>query len=361
MSFLHGLFALLLYPLPYLLTLVIVVFVHEFGHYMAMRSFGVRVARFSVGVGRALFSFRLPFSRTEFRLCWIPFFGYLLACPVGDDGPARGRSYYDLLSPQRRLLVVMAGPVASLVFSALVLGGVYWRSGDMIGEPKVIALVPGGAAEDAGIHVGDRIVRVGLERIGELRDFSTAVMTGGAVPTVVGLVGPSGDFREVVLRPRYVSNPAFGGLRTPMAGVVGGPVRVVHYGILDALAHGFEMTARYMDLSILVVRESLSGALPSASTQGPLGATRSYHDAAQTGDPDRIFEMLAFASMSLGLINLFPLLPADGGMAMFLIVEWSARRPVSARVRDLTTRFGLAIVCVSVLVSVFIDLSSLAG
>lgn len=339
---------------------MIVVFFHELGHFLCLRACGAKVSTFSVGVWKTLFSWRGRRSGTVYRVGLIPFAGYVMPAESKNEGLhlLRGQLFADM-PVWKRFLCVLAGPFASFLLCFCILSANYYVSGDRIGPPQITGILPGGSTDQAGMHVGDTFVYIGARHVYNTRDVMEAMVTGGVSPVVVRYVDGHGVERETVIHPRSMHNASMGGLITPMMGISMGPMDVRSYSLLGAMGHGAEMTYDYACLSASMFKSVLTGGLPLRVSEGPVGTAKEFHSAVVGGNFAKLASLVAIFSMSLGLMNIVPLLPLDGGRLFFLILEKAGSRPVSPAVEDYMTRFGLAVVCLSFCVSVAIDLGVL--
>ncbi len=180
----------LLYTIPFLAVLTLVVTVHELGHFLVGRMFGVAVKRFSVGFGRALLS-RYDKSGTEWRLGWIPVGGYVMwaeednvaSVPDEEDlaqlrerilakeGPAGLERYFHFKPLWQRALVTVAGPAANFVLAILIFSVWAFAFGDVRIAPRIGNVLPASAAMQAGFQVGDVVVRADGQAINSYEDM----------------------------------------------------------------------------------------------------------------------------------------------------------------------------------------------
>lgn len=190
--------------LAFAVTLGILIVVHEYGHYLAARLFGVKVLSFSIGFGRKLFSYRRKNDpdATEWSLSAIPLGGYvrMLQENGSDDAPiseADKPKSFDLKPAWQRLIIVLAGPAANLLFAVLAYSTLY-LSGITVPEPIVGEAIPETPAFTAGIREGDRFESIGGQKILTFNDIRTELVrhAGGTVTALVTSEG--GSEREVV-------------------------------------------------------------------------------------------------------------------------------------------------------------------
>jgi regulator of sigma E protease len=170
MSFLHTVVA-------FIVALGVLIVVHEYGHYLVARLCGVKVLRFSVGFGRALFVKRVGLDRTEWVIAAIPFGGYvkMLDEREGPVPPAEAPRAFNRQSVWRRSLIVVAGPLFNFVFAVLVYAGLFMY-GLPEARPVIAAPPPGSAAAAAGLKAGDTVRSVDGEPIATWQELRWRVL-----------------------------------------------------------------------------------------------------------------------------------------------------------------------------------------
>ena len=352
--------------------LAIVVFVHEFGHFLVARWCGVRVTDFSIGFGPEIAGFT-DRKGTRWKLSWVPLGGYVKF--LGDDNAASvpDRAALAGLSEEerrhsfvhkplhQRALVVVAGPVANFILAVAVFSIMFATVGRTMTTPKVGQVVPGGAAEAAGFQVGDVVLSIDGAAIETFPDMQRIVSTHAGRPLT--FVIRRGD-RDVTLtatpEQREVKGP-FGRMhRLGVLGITrqnepGDTPRVKRYDPAAAVALAckqvyfiVEQTFGYLG-RLLVGRESLD------QLSGPVGIAQVTSRAASMG-PTYWIEILCWISLSIGLLNLFPIPMLDGGHLLYYAIEAVRGRPMSERAQELGFRVGLAIVLMLMVFATWNDL-----
>lgn len=177
----------LYYVVPFIVLLGILVFVHEFGHFLIARLCGVRVTDFSIGFGKELWSFTDK-HQTKWKLCLVPLGGYCQF--LGDaDGASAGEDTDTLASlseddkkhafafqnPWKKLAIVLGGPGFNYLFAIVVFALMFALLGKFTFPPVVGEVLPDGAAFEAGIKQGDRIMEINGHKIKTFGDISTEI------------------------------------------------------------------------------------------------------------------------------------------------------------------------------------------
>lgn len=359
-------FAALFYLLSFVVALSIIVFVHEFGHFIVGRWCGVKAEVFAVGFGRELFGLTDK-KGTRWKFCLWPLGGY-----VRFEGDANAASKPDFAagtsqSPtsfhgqplHERAAIVLAGPLANFLLAIVI----FWSSFAFIGEPYFEPIVDdvraGSAAEKAGIRPGDRIVSVAGEEMTSFEDIRRAVWlhAGDELEIVLRRNGADVTMRVV---PDTVEEPdSFGGkMKLGVLGVVnnvqsGEPLNRT-YSPAAALSRSLEQTQYVVVTTFKFLGKIVLGDQSLRQIGGPGSIAKGAGDAAKGG-------VLTFAlflgllSVSIGLINLFPVPMLDGGHLVFYAIEAVRGKPLGPGAQEWGYRIGLSFVAMLMLVGLFND------
>ena len=354
--------------LAFLLVLGPLVFVHEFGHYIAGRWFGVKADAFSIGFGREVFGWTDK-RGTRWKVAWLPLGGYVkfagdmnaasqpdpewLALP-----PAERARTFQAKSLWQRAIIVAAGPIINLLLAVLILAGFAYIGGDRVTPPVAGQVVAGSAAASAGIRPGDRIVGMEgrtFERFDDLvlyvsmRPGETARMEieRGGVRSAMPIT--FGERREV---------DRFGNAyRVGMLGVRSGDQVIVPVSLVEAPVIGVRKTAAIIGMMADTLGQIVTGRRSMQELGGPLKIAQVSGGALSLGWPEFI-SLVALISINLGFINLLPIPMLDGGHLLFYAIEGVRRRPVSAAAQEWAFRGGLAAILALMLVVTINDLGS---
>ncbi|MDR3507264.1 MAG: M50 family metallopeptidase [Caulobacteraceae bacterium] len=370
----------LTHVLPFLFVLTLVVVVHEMGHFLAARACGVAVERFSIGFGRALLSWR-DRSGVEWRVGWIPLGGYVKfagdenAASVPDpedlellrqdilthEGPAALKRYFHFKPLWQRAIVVAAGPVANFVLSVVLFASLAFAFGAITLPARVAGISPHSAAEAAGFHEGDLIVRAAGQRIESFFDLQQIIQVRAGAP-IKFQVNRQGQLIDLVATPRRQQRPdGMGGSET--VGVVGiAPTRdrsqitIKHFGPVAAVREGVVQTWRVLDTTVFYLGRLIRGQESADQLGGPLRIAEASHAVAKmgaqgahssqdyiVGSITALLGLAAVISVSIGFMNLLPVPVLDGGHLVFYAYEAIARRPVAPAVQAVSYRVGLAL------------------
>lgn len=332
--------------LAFVVVLGVLIFFHELGHYLAARWRGVHVEAFSIGFGRAIARWT-DRRGTEWRLSWIPLGGYvklhgqnpLEDVPEAERVPQRpGETFHD--KPVRdRAIVVAAGPVANFLLAILLFAGLYATYGQPRGMTSVGAVAAGSPAERAGILPGDEIVALDGERVLRFDQVQRHIQPRAGQPVEVRL---SREGREVTLSVTPAPRPGSEAAPVGILGIQGGQARFERLDPFTALWAGTVQTAEMSWLTLKGIGEMLVGERSAKELGGPIRIAEVSGEAASLGAVPLV-NLMALLSISLALLNLFPIPLLDGGHLAFYAAEAIRGRPLPARATEYAFRAGFAV------------------
>ena len=337
------------------LAVSFLIVVHEAGHYLAARRFGMGVERFSIGFGPVLFALRR--GETEFAVSALPLGGYVKIAGMA-PGEAKQSADPKLFANQaawRRFLVILAGPAMNYAAAILVAWALLATLGLHAPDPtpRVGDLVRGMPAEAAGLRPGDLITSVAGRPVATWGDLVRELQRHPGEQITLELVR-SGGGRSEALSVRITPRNDGGVGRVG----VGQPYVVVRKGPLEALVQGFQRTNAIAALQLRAFGSLFS---KKQSVEGPVGIARELVRGARTG-AEPFFNNVWIISVVLAILNLLPFPALDGGRLVFLGYEIVSRRRVNERVEHVFHMIGFFILLGLILaVTVFGDLPRLLG
>jgi regulator of sigma E protease len=354
------------YALPFLVALMVIVFVHEYGHYKVARLCGVNIEAFSIGFGKEITGWYDKHG-TRWKLCWIPLGGY-----VKFEGDANAASKPDAAQAEaartpgnfhgkpvwQRAAVVVAGPLANFVLAILIFAAAFALVGVPVTEPRIDEILSGSAAEKAGLRPGDVFVSVDGSDIETFSDLQQAIFTRpGEAVTVV--VNRGGEIITMTVVPDLREEPDnFGGkMRIGLLGVKHNPdadQKFERYGPLKSLEKGTERTWFIVNTTFRYLGKLIRGNEKADQLGGPIAMAKAAGDAASIGIFSFI-SVIAFLSVSIGLINLFPIPMLDGGHLVYYGIEAVRGKPLGPDAQEWGYRIGLSLVVMLMLVGTWND------
>ena len=352
---------------PFLFTLTIIVFFHELGHFLVARWCGIRVLVFSMGFGPELAGFNDRHG-TRWKLSLIPLGGYVKF--FGDDNEAsvpdpvvlaamseedRGRSFFGQ-SVGRRAAVVVAGPLTNFILAIVIFAGVFMMFGKPTAVPRVASVEPNSAAAAAGFQPGDLVTAIDGRKIDNFVDMQRIVgFSGGHALTIV--VDRGGVPVTLTATPEIKNNRGVLGVTRSNQP---GDVKVESVAPLDAVKLGVEKTWFIVDTTLSYIGDVFVGRQSADQIGGPIGIARISGQVAELGW-GALFDFVGVISVSIGLLNLFPVPLLDGGHLLFYFIEAVRGRPLSERAQEVGFRIGLAIVVMLMIFATVNDILHLRG
>lgn len=365
---------ILIYISAFLLVLTVVVFFHELGHFLVARFCGVRVETFAIGFGRELAGWNDRYG-TRWKIGWLPLGGYVKFW--GDESAASTPNEAQLNQMSeadrrvsfhhkpvgKRFAVVAAGPIANFILGILIFAALFLIMGRTTIPARVDQVQPGSAAEQAGFMQGDVVLAINGAAIESFADLQRRVMLSAGESLEV-LVEREDQQLTLTVVPRVDQfTDAFGNVqRRGLIGLVraNNPedqvVEVVGPG--RALLLGVQETWFIVDQTFVYIGRMITGKEGAEQLGGPLRIAQMSGQVAQVSIT-ALVHLMAVLSVSIGLLNLFPVPMLDGGHLVFYAIEAVWRRPLNARVMDFSYRIGFAAITTLILFATWNDLVNL--
>ena len=376
-SSVHNLgFGLVGYLVPFLFVLTIVVFFHELGHFLIARLCGIRVLVFSLGFGPELLGFTDRVG-TRWKLSAVPLGGYVKF--FGDENAASAPDLdaLDRMPEEERRLtfpaqpvaaraaVVAAGPIANFILAIIIFAGIFIIYGKQSTSARVDSIQPGSAAETAGFVPGDLVLSIDGRRVDSFADMQRIISTSAGQKLQV-LVDRGGA--RVALQ----ATPALKEMKDNFGnahriGVLGitrsmapGDLKTERAPPLAALRLGVEETWFVIERTLSYIGGVIVGREATDQLGGPIRIAQVSGQVAAAGFV-ALLHLAAVLSVSIGLLNLFPVPLLDGGHLLFYGVEAVRGKPLSERAQELGFRIGFAIVVMLMIFATFNDILHLAS
>lgn len=353
----------------FLLVLGPLVILHELGHYLVGRLFGVRADVFSIGFGRELAGWNDK-RGTRWRLAAIPMGGYVQfagdmdassrpdpALAEADSAALKGT--FPGAPLWQRALIVLAGPLTNLLVAVAIFAAFNMAYGVAVSPPVVGGFSPGSAAQAAGIKEGDRITALDGDRIDSFMEISERVALYPGKTVAVALVR---DGQALVIPVRLgtdVQTDQFGNeMRRGLLGIRSTEVSFEPVGPVKAVAVGFEQSVGVVATMTSGLRQIVIGERSVKELGGPLKIAKYSGEQLSLGWLN-FASFAALISINLAFINLLPIPTLDGGHLAIYAAEAVRRKPLGARSQEWAFRTGLAFVLALMVFVTVNDLASL--
>ncbi|WP_022679009.1 RIP metalloprotease RseP [Sandarakinorhabdus limnophila] len=336
----------------FIAMIAVLVVVHEGGHYLAGRLFGAKIEAFGVGFGRELLGWT-DRRGVRWKINAIPLGGYVKF--VGDMNEASQvdpailslpekdrRGLFAFLPLWQRAVIVAAGPAINFLFAILILAGFNLALGHQASPPVVERVMPGSAAERAGVAVGDRILSVDGKAVERFEDITAEIVTGTG-NRVELLVQRGTAQRRIVVTPNMVeTKDRFGNVsRHPRLGILRPAEVVQQVGVPDALRLAVIDTWSITQTIGRTLRQVVVGERAITEMGGPVKTAQIAGQQASLGLLSAV-AFMAFFSINLGFINLLPIPMLDGGHLLLYGIEAVRRQPMAEKVQQWAFMSGFA-------------------
>jgi regulator of sigma E protease len=345
--------------LAFLFVLTVVVFIHELGHFLVARWCGVKIQAFSIGFGKEIFGFNDRHG-TRWKFSWIPLGGYVKF--VDDENAASVPSsdtLRDMSADERsgafhskplwqRAAVVAAGPMANFLLAIVIFACMYAAFGQVKMEPRVARVITNSPAAESGFKSGDLVKSINGR---EITDFSELQQYVGLSPgrLLTFIVERDGALKTLKVKPefRFQNDRIAGRHERPVIGIQASPKvsKTTHenVGPIAAVGLGVDRTWNIITQTLSYIGDVFTLRQKADQVGGLLRIADASGKVAKLG-PEYVVQFIAFISVSVGLINLFPIPLLDGGHLLFYAFEAVRGRPLSERSQEIGFRIGFALV-----------------
>ena len=361
--------------LPFIALILVVVFIHEYGHYYFAKKYGVGVTDFSIGFGKEIFGWNDK-SGTRWKICWIPLGGYVkffgdrnVYSQADNDKIIKAYSKEDqdklfVLKPlYQRALIVFGGPLANFLLAIVIFFSIYTFAGKDFTPAVINEVQKESPAMNAGLKKDDIIISIDGNKVKSIMDVSKFITmsTDEFVDFIV-----SRSNQELILRVKpnmVMSEDNFGNkLNKRMIGIKLGPynneINHVKLGPAKSLYYAINEVYFVSISSLKYLGSILSGSGDSSQLGGPIRIAKITGQVAEFGILP-FLSMMAYISISLGLVNLFPIPLLDGGHLMFYGFEKILGHPLSQKVQEGFFRIGIFLLLSLMFFTTFNDLKDL--
>ncbi|MFP3869606.1 MAG: RIP metalloprotease RseP [Syntrophobacteria bacterium] len=340
--------------LSFVVTLGVLIFIHEFGHFLVAKLSRVTVERFSLGFGPRLVGKKV--GETDYRISAFPLGGYvkMLGESVDEDVPeALQSSSFSHQPLSRRMGIAAAGPVSNLLLAVFLYTLVFALFGVARPTTDIGSVTPESPAAAAGIQAGDRILAIDGTSVKEWGHLSELIKESGG-ETIELRLQRGDEVRTVKVTPEIGETRTLLGESTsrPLIGIVASDnVIVEELNPLQALYYGIAQTGQMIKLTFVVLGKLIVGAISPRTLAGPIGIAQMSGQVAEAG-PLAFFSFMALLSINLGILNLLPIPVLDGGHLLFFFIEALMGKPLSMRKREMAQQIGLFLL-IALMVFVF--------
>jgi len=361
--------------IPFIALILVVVFIHEYGHYYFAKKYGVGVTDFSIGFGKEILGWNDK-SGTRWKICWIPLGGYVKF--FGDRNVFSQADQEELLKKYseedqkklfvtkplyQRSLIVFGGPLANFLLAIVIFLSIYMFVGKDFTPAVIDEVQKDSPAEMAGLMKKDVILEIDNNKVESILDVSKyiAMSTSEYVDFKVSRYDQQILFK---IKPNLVpSEDSLGNkINKRMVGIKLSPynnkINHVKLGPAQALIQSVGEVYFVTTSSLKYLTSMLFGKGDSSQLGGPIRIAKISGQVAEFGIIP-FLSMMAYISISLGLINLFPIPMLDGGHLMFYAIEKLLGRPLSQKTQEGFFRIGMFLLLSLMFFATFNDLKDI--
>lgn len=365
------------YLIPFVVVLTLVVFVHEFGHFIVGRWCGVKVDAFSIGFGPELWA-RVDRLGTRWRIAAIPLGGYVTfhgdanAASAPDPEAVRAMPEaerevtFAAQSVWKRAAIVFAGPFANFVLAIAIFAVLFNVYGRTVYAPRVGSLTPGGAGVAAGFKPGDLVLSVDGAPVDSFSKLQEIVSSSADRKLIFVIQRGDEELTLPAVPALREVESAIGKIRIGMLGIQASKaaedVRQKRYGPADSVAMGVEETWTVVRRTGSYLGGLVTGRESADQLSGPIGIAQVSGQMAKAAfkvGVAPLLSLIAILSVSIGLLNLMPVPMLDGGHLMFFAIEAARGRALNERAQEVAFRVGLAMVGALMIFSTYNDIARL--
>ena len=366
---------MLTYILPFIILILIVVFIHEYGHYYFAKKFGVGVTDFSIGFGKEIFGWNDK-SGTRWKICWIPLGGYVKF--FGDRNVYSQADHKEILEKYseedqkklftlkplyQRSLIVFGGPLANFLLALVIFFSIYTFVGKDFTPAVINEVQKDSPAMAGGLKQNDVILEIDGNKVESIMDVSKFI-TMSTDEIIDFKVKRSYDELILKVKPNIVPgednlgnklNKRIVGIKL---GAYNNEINHIKLGPAQAIYHAAHEVYFVGISSLKYIGAMIFGKADTSQLGGPIRIAKISGQVAEFGVLAFI-SMMAYISISLGLVNLFPIPMLDGGHLMFYAFEKVLGRPLSQKTQEGFFRIGIFLLISLMFFTTFNDLKDL--
>ena len=337
----------------FILILGAIILVHEFGHFIFSKLFGVYVYEFSLGMGPKILHYKKKGGETEYCLRLIPIGGFVsLAGEDADDNNKikEDRKLYNKPVWQR-LIIMIAGAAFNFIFAFVLLFVMALIYGSVSTKPIIANVSEGYPAYTAGIRKGDRVISIDGNKTSSWSEVQLYIQMSEGKDMTFILEDSIGKEREVVITPKIEEDEE--GNKNFIVGI--GLDNTIKKGFKESVIYACETTINLYKLMLTTLKQLFTGGVSVGDLSGPVGIYSVVDSQAKQGFQS-IMYLTAYLSMNVGVINLIPFPAFDGGRVLFLIIEKIRRKPIKAKTEGMINTIGFGLLMILMLYVTFNDI-----
>lgn len=321
----------------FILILSLIVLVHEFGHFIFAKMFGIYVYEFSIGMGPKIFSKKKKGGETYYSIRAIPLGGFvsLAGEQVEEDDSVPKDRKLQAKPAWQRFLVMFFGAGNNFILAVLLLFSIGLCFGSTDQTPYISSVEPDYPAAQAGLEANDKVLKINEHKVSSIDDISLYVTLANKekpIKFVVEKTNGNIETYQIQAQKQKVKDTETYVIGITMEGKE-------QKGFVAAVKYSISKTKAIFKQMFVVIGNLITGNLSINSLSGPVGIYNVVDQQSKTGLANMLY-LIAYLSINVGVINLIPLPAFDGGRILFLLIEKIKGSPVKASTENLIHNIG---------------------
>lgn len=347
--------------LSFIFVLGILVFVHEFGHFIAAKWVGIRVEKFSLGFPPKMVGKKI--GDTEYMISWIPLGGYVKMAGETPEEEKTSWEPYEFMSKSalQKTFVVLAGPAMNFILAVFVFWCIFLFAGKFqshFDTTEIGFVVEEGPAQRAGIQAGDVILSINEKEVNDFWEMADIIHQRVEKPIQVEWKRGEEKLRATIITGKEeIINQRGEKQEIGMIGI-GATYTVLRFNLFESFQEGVGEMVAVLVGSAKALFEVVTGAASLKVLGGPLLIAQTAGQAARMGLVT-LFYLIAALSVMLAFVNALPIPVLDGGHVLFMIIEKIQRKPLSLKQRAILQQIGFAFLLCLIILVTYNDLARL--
>lgn len=352
----------------FIVILSVVVFVHEFGHYIIAKINGVKIDAFSIGFGKELIGFNDK-SGTRWSISLIPFGGYVKF--LGDEDASSSTVNKENLNklseedkkkclyyqtPLVRLIVALAGPLFNFILAFIILTSIYSFYGLVISKPIITKILPNSSAEKYGLMINDEILEINEDAIDTFEAIQMKILVNLDNEMTFKIKRNNEIIVKKIIPDVIEKQDIFKNkIKVSQIGIMSDKIEHIKISFIGAMQQAIKQVYDICTITLKALGQMIIGARGLDGLGGPIKIAQYSGEAFKNGF-ETVLSFIAMISISLGLMNLLPIPALDGGHILFCIIEIIRRKPLNEKLENVFSYIGFSILISLMLFSTIKDI-----
>lgn len=348
----------------FIITISILVFIHELGHYLVARFFNVKIEEFSIGFGKELIGIT-DSKGVRWKICLLPLGGYVKI--YGYDRTLIDKTIeinekvaFYAKSCLERFLIVAAGPIINYLLAIIIFSGFFLYFGKTEIPPIIEEVLASSPAEKAGLREGDKIVKINNNLIKDFRYIQKEILINGLNSSNFLIERKGEEFTVNITPKEIITSSANEKVRkTLRIGIMPRNELIsTKMGILSSISEATYSTIDLSALTLKALSQMFLGKRSVSEIGGPVAIAKESGKSIEQGIEMYLF-FIAMLSVNLGLLNLLPIPVLDGGHLIFILYEAITGKSPNTKARNILLQIGAMIIISLIIISVSNDIQNL--